>query len=341
MGCVNSCFRRRSSTPPEGRELSNRPHPQGGPSSTTPGQGTGTHQAGASDFSAALQQQQSRPSSPAPAGAAPGSGPTIPASPAHSSGQASGVPSAGPSAPQRTPIDAVRFNHSPFGGPNQNQTTQYIQNLDAASPSFHNTLSAATNNGRNSLDFNYGALPNGQGVYNATDHSVTVDPFHPQNADVGRMQGVAAFEIHNAANRQNIQEMGARRDNGSYEQRANQYNAENPGARVTGARVYAQNQENQEWLNAKQTHQAMTEGVQQGLQAPPVFANKFEAPAGGQAPWADFQSYQRDQYQSGHTQLYMNNYQNRMTELGQGGPSASPSPSPSSPPPFGEPGPEA
>ena len=346
MGCVNSCIRPRPSTPPEGYEIPNRPHPQGGPPSTAPGQGTGTHQAGPSDFSAMLQsqQQQSRPSSPAPAGAAPGRGPTAPATPAHTSGQAWGVASAGPSAPHRTPIDGVHIHNSPFGGPNQNQTVQYIRDLDAASPSFHNTLSAATNNGRNSLDFNYGAvsggpLRGGQGEYNSDNHSVTIDPFHPLNANVGRMQGAAAFEIHNAANRQNIQDMGARRDNGSYEQRANQYNAANPDAHVTGARIYAQDHEHQEWLNAKQTHQAMTEGAQQGLQAPPVFGNKFEAPpAGGQAPWADFQSYQREQWLTGHTQQYMTNYQDRMTELGQGGPSASPpSPSPS----FGEPGPEA
>lgn len=336
MGSLSSCIRPRPSSPVEGHELPIRPQPQGGLSPTTPGQGTGTHQAGPSDFSAMLQPQQSRPSSPALAGAAPGGTPTAPASPAHSSGQASGVPSAGPSAPQRAPIDAVHFNNSPFGGPNQNPTTQYIRDLDAASPSFRNTLSAATNNGRDSLELNYEMMNGPRGQYEAREHRITVDPKHLQNADIGRMQGVAAFEVHNAANRQNILAMGARRDDGSYERRANQYNADNPGAApVTGARIYAQDHEHQEWLNAKQTHQAMTEGAGQGLQAPPVFSNKFEAPAGGQAPWADFQGYQREQL-SDHTQKYMTEYQNRRTELGQGGPSASSSSSS-----LGEPGPEA
>lgn len=338
MGGLSSCMRPRASSPTEGHDLRIRPQPQGRPSPTTPGQGTGTHQAASSDFSAMLQSQQSRPSSPAPAGAAPGNGPTAPASPAHSSGQASGVPSAGPSAPQRPPIDAVHFRNSPFGGQNQNPTTQYIRDLDAASPSFHNTVSTATNNGRNSLDLNYAMMGTGhRGEYDAQNHRITVDPVHPQNADVGGMQGVAAFEMHNAANRQSILDMGSRRDDGSYEQRANQRNVENPGAPpVTGARLYAQDQEHHEWQKAKQAHQAMTEGAQQGLQAPPVFSNKFEAPAGGQAPWANFQGYQKDQWKSGHTQQYMNNYQDRRTELGQGGPPAS-SPSLS----FGEPGPGA
>ena len=86
MGSLTSCLRplcgypsSRPSSPAEGHELPIHPHPQGGPSTTTPGQGTGTHQAGASDFSAMLQSpQQSLPSSPAPVGAAPGGTPTAP-----------------------------------------------------------------------------------------------------------------------------------------------------------------------------------------------------------------------------------------------------------------------
>ena len=80
MGLMSSCIRPRPSSPAGGHELPIRPQPQGGPSTTTPGQGTGTYQAGASNFSAVLQQQQqqSRPSSPAPAGAAPGGMPTAP-----------------------------------------------------------------------------------------------------------------------------------------------------------------------------------------------------------------------------------------------------------------------
>ncbi len=336
MGALLSCLRDSSHSPtptptPPQQEvpLQNvRPHAGERPGAT-PATGPGSFQ---SHMESQTLSGQGRLESPA-----------APASPAHSSGQAPGVPSVGPSTPQRTPIDAVHFRDSPSGAQRivnaQNQTTQYIRDLDARSPSFHNTLGTATNNGRNSLDLTYDRINTGQqGLYNPTKHSIMVDPFHPQNADAGHMQGVAAFEVHNAANRQDLQEVTSQKDNGGYEQAANRRNEENPGAPpVTGARLYAQDQEHLEWVNAKQTHQAMTEGAQQGLQAPPVFSNKFEAPAGGQAPWAEFQGYQKEQWQSGHTQQYMSNYQDRRTELGQGGPSASPpSPSPS----FGEPGPE-
>ena len=312
-----------------------RPSSQPG---TTPATGPGSFQ---SHMAAQEPAGQGRPESPA-----------APASPAHSSGPAPGVPPAGPSAPQRQPIDAVHFQPSPSGLPHivdaQNQTTQYIKTLYEKSPTFQNTLSAATNNGRDSLELSYDKIHTGQqGEYDARNRRVTVDPFHPRNADVRTMQGVATFEFNNAAKGQDMLKMSSFRDNGGYEREAKRRNAENPDAPpVTGGRIYAQEVEHQEWGNAKQAHQAMTEGVQQGLQARPVYSSKFEAPAGGQAPWADFPRYERDQWDIGHTQGYMKNYQNRINELGLGGPSSPAGPSspvrPSSPTlSLGDLGPEA
>ncbi len=94
MGNITSCCRPDSPTPAEGHERPARPHPQGGPSTTTPGQGTGTHQGGAPGFETELQQlqQQPRPSSAASGGAATGGGPTQQQpSPANPASAASGA----------------------------------------------------------------------------------------------------------------------------------------------------------------------------------------------------------------------------------------------------------
>ena len=228
----------------------------------------------------------------------------------------------------------------------QQQTTQCIRDLDANSPSFHSTLDAATNGGRTSLEFNYDKVNNGQlGSYNPVTHRITVDPTHPKNADQNIMQGVAAFEVHNAATRQDFQHIRSMRLNGGYEQAANERTTSNPDRPpVTGGMLYAQDTEHLEWRNTKQAHQAMTEGAQQGMPVRSIYDDRYTAPAGGQAPWAEFSDYQRSQWNSGHTQLYVTRYANYMAQLGQAGPSTlaqrqSPSPSPS--PSFGEPGPEA
>lgn len=236
---------------------------------------------------------------------------------------------------QQNPINAVHVQPSSPSLPNsssQQQTTQFLHDLNANSPTFRNTVSAATDGGRTPLNLAYDRIPERSGTYapagkyDSGSHKITLDPSHPLNADTNHMQNMAAFEFKNAASRQDFAVMNRTVDRGEYEQAARDRNAQHPSAPpVSGAQLYARDSERREWGNVKNTHQAMTEGAQAGMPIQSEYGNKLQAPPGGQAPWATFEGYAGEQARSGHTQAYVDSYNSRMAQHGRPVPDQPPS----------------
>jgi hypothetical protein len=116
------------------------------------------------------------------------------------------------------------------------------------------------------------------------------------------------FEMINAANDYQHQQLDQKMENGAYEQ--DQYRQ--PIERIQAARQYAREVERVEWEGARTHYVVCSELLAGGIPISDDFnvpRPKFERGQDGlPAPWEEFDGYLREQIESGHTQHYIDQY---------------------------------
>ncbi len=228
------------------------------------------------------------------------------------------------------PVAGVRFPAltDPPSSRIGHQNAQFIHNLYTSSPTFHNALNTATQDGQHPIDVHYGQVAQGHSAQWRSKHrQVVVNPIHPslRPNGVGGLQGVTSFELINAANRHGFEQIRNNANNGHYERTAATVNAQHPDQRpVTAGELFSHDMESQEWQTAKTHHQAMTEAAAEGM---PLFpgadrlAPGFGDNPGGFGSWHHFDNYHAEQLATGHSQLYVDQYNQAPRLSSQGKPS--------------------
>lgn len=218
-----------------------------------------------------------------------------------------------------SPVAGVHFPtlSSPEESRIGHQNAQFIQNLYANSPTFHNTLNTATQGGRQPIDVHYGQTPGGDGgLWRPNERRVTIDPHHLlRQAGPGGIHGTTSFELVNASGLHGQSQIATNAASGHYERMAAHINGQNPNQRpVTPGELFGRDAEYHEWQNVKIHHQSMTEAKAAGMPLLPGsdrVDHKFGDDPGHSGSWENFENYHNQMKETGHTQHYVDQYYQR------------------------------